>query len=64
MIDICGRSGAQVVHTDHGVAFAQQPLAQVRAQKARPAGNEYPWFAIGIILAIQNACTQFSFHCS
>ncbi len=35
-----------IVQTDHIIAFSQQPLAKVRAEKARSTGDQYPFFPL------------------
>ena len=37
--DIFHSAGNQVVEADHVVTFRQQPVAEVRTQKARTAGD-------------------------
>ena len=41
MGDVIRVAGDQVVHSDDGVAICQQPVAQVRSDKAGAAGDEY-----------------------
>ena len=40
MLDISEPSSQQIVRRDHGIAFAQQPIAEMRSQKAGPTSYQ------------------------
>ena len=50
MLNILERTRNQVVHGDDVVALFQEPVAEVRAQKTGPAGNEDAFFFFGSIV--------------
>jgi hypothetical protein len=39
--DVFASAGKEIVQTDYFVPFAKQPLAKVRPDKSRPAGDKY-----------------------
>ena len=39
MLDVLASAGKEIIDADHGRPFGQQRLAQMRAKKARPAGD-------------------------
>jgi len=41
MSDVLHPSGQEIVSANHGVAFAQQRIANVRADETRPACHKY-----------------------
>ena len=41
MSDVLQLSGQEIVGANHGVAFAQQRIAYMRANKTRPACHKY-----------------------
>jgi hypothetical protein len=46
MLDVAPCTGEEIVGADHVCILREQPLAQMRAEKAGPSGNQHACFQV------------------